>query len=183
MNWSAGRRLEYAGESWGQKDTEFRRVLDLPGRVSRTRLAAVVNQTGGAPFPADAISRCGWNILDPHASAGDWRAYREFIGRSAGEFSVAKETYVKARTGWFSCRSACYLAAGRPVVTQDTGWSDNYPTGDGLFPFDDVESAADAIDRIVAEPVRHGRAARRIAEEFFDARRILARMLREAGAQ
>src|SRR5206468_1137480 len=108
--------------------------------------------------------------------------YREFLCRSAGEFSVAKETYVKARTGWFSCRSACYLAAGRPVVTQDTGWSRFYPTGEGLFAFDDAAGAADALRQVAADAARHGRAARRVAEEFFDARRVLGNLLREVGA-
>jgi hypothetical protein len=181
MNWSAGRRLEFSGETWGQKDVEFAKVLDLPSRVRPARLAAVVNQTGGGRVPATELRQLGWDVLNPREHAGDWRAYQTFIAGSAGEFSVAKETYVKAQTGWFSCRSACYLAAGRPVVAQDTGWSDHYPTGEGLFAFDDVATAADAIHRLVADPVRHRRAARRIAEEFFDARPVLTRLLGEAG--
>jgi glycosyltransferase involved in cell wall biosynthesis len=121
-------------------------------------------------------------VLDPAACAPDWRAYQAFLAASRGELSVAKETYVKARTGWFSCRSACYLAAGRPVVTQDTGWSRHLPSGCGLLAFDDVEGAAEAIRRVEREPAVHARAARRVAESCFDARAVLARLLADAGA-
>jgi glycosyltransferase involved in cell wall biosynthesis len=86
---------------------------------------------------------------------------------------------VKARTGWFSCRSACYLAAGRPVVTQDTGWSAHLPTGRGLFAFDTLEEAAAALREVEAAPAAHSRAARELAEEHFDGRRVLGRLLDE----
>lgn len=183
MNWTAGRPLEYGNERWGQKDVEFRRFAGLPRRGHGVSLGVAVGQTGGAgePFPADAARRIGWRVLDPDRSAGDWRMYRAFLRGSAGEFSVAKETYVKARTGWFSCRSACYLASGRPVVTQDTGWSAYLPTGAGLFAFEDLPGAAAALERAAAEPVRQGRAARRIAEEFFDSRRVLGDLLTRVG--
>jgi hypothetical protein len=104
------------------------------------------------------------------------------LRRSRGEFSVAKETYVKARTGWFSCRSACYLAAGRPVVAQDTGWSRVLPTGRGLFAFRGPDDAADALRAADADPAGHGRAARVIAEEYFDSRLVLDDLLDRIGA-
>jgi hypothetical protein len=181
MNWTAAPPLEYAGERWGQKDVEFRRFFDMPAAVEGIPLAVAVGQTGGAgeAFPAAAARAAGWQVLDPAEHAPDWRAYREFIARSRGEFSVAKETYVKARTGWFSCRSACYLAAGRPVVTQDTGWSRYLPAEWGLLAFDDAAGAADTLRRIEAEPARHARAARAVAVEFFDSRRVLGRMLEQ----
>jgi hypothetical protein len=182
MNWTAARPMRYAGEVWGQKDVEFLKVINLPRQLPQMQFAAVVGQTTGAPFPTDVARQSGWDVLDPNRHAGDWGSYREFLRRSAGEFSVAKETYVKAHTGWFSCRSACYLAAGRPVVTQDTGWSKFYPTGEGLFAFTDAAGAADALHSVAADPARHGRAAREIAEEFFDARRVLGRLLQEVGA-
>ncbi len=177
MNWTAGQPLTYGGETWGQKDVEFLRLVDLPGAVPAVPLAVAVGQTTGAPFPAEAARRAGWQVLDPAACAPDWRSYRAFIRGSRGEFSVAKETYVKARTGWFSCRSACYLAAGRPVVAQETGWSRRLPTGRGLFAFDDHEGAAEALARVAADPAAHGRAARAIAEEFFDSDRVLTDLL------
>lgn len=184
MNWTAAPPLNHAGETWGQKDVEFRRLMSLPESVPQIPLAVAIGQTGGAgaPFPADEARERGWRVLDPEAVAPDWIAYRDFIAKSRGEFSVAKETYVKARTGWFSCRSACYLAAGRPVVTQDTGWSDRLPTGCGLFAFDDTAGAADALRRVIYDPGGQSRAARRIAEEHFDSRRVLGDLLARCGA-
>jgi hypothetical protein len=182
MNWTAGVPLEYDGEAWRQKDVEFLRIRDLPGDVPRIPLAVAVAQTTGAPFPADAARRAGWRVLDPAECTPDWRSYRRFIDRSRGEFSVAKETYVKARTGWFSCRSACYLAAGRPVITQETGWTKGLPSGRGLLAFDDRESAAAALTAVAADPIGHARAARAIAEEFFDSDRVLGDLLDQLSA-
>lgn len=184
MNWTAGRPLVYEGESWGQKDVEFRRFSTLPGVVPDIPLAVAVGQTGGSgdPFPAAIARQQGWRVLDPAACAPDWRTYRTFIQESRGEFSVAKEAYVKGCTGWFSCRSACYLAMGRPVITQDTGWSRHLPSGCGLLPFDDERSAVDALRRVVADPGPHARAARVIAEEYFNSDRVLSEMLAQVGA-
>ncbi|HEY0172544.1 MAG TPA: glycosyltransferase [Pyrinomonadaceae bacterium] len=184
MNWTAARPLSYDGETWGQKDVEFRRFVNLPGVAPGVALAVAVGQTGGAgePFPSAEARAAGWRVLDPQTCAPDWRSYGSFIEGSRGEFSVAKETYVKGRTGWFSCRSACYLAAGRAVVTQDTGWSKLLPEGVGLLAFDDVEGAAEALGRVESDPARHSRAARSIAEEHFDSARVLAALLAETGA-
>jgi hypothetical protein len=181
MNWSAGKALEYAGESWGQKDVEFRRVLSLPQHVPGIVLGVAAGQTGGAPFPADDAARAGWQVLDPQQHAGDWRAYQHFIRSSRGEFSVAKETYVKARTGWFSCRSACYLASGRPAVVQDTGWSRFVPSGMGLLAYDDLCGAAHALRSVDADLPRHSRAAAEIAREYFASDRVLSALLTRAG--
>jgi hypothetical protein len=109
-------------------------------------------------------------------------SYQRFIHRSRAEFSVAKHTYVQAKTGWFSCRSACYLASGRPVVTQDTGWSEFLPNGAGLFAFSDSETALAALREIERDPERNASAAREIAEEVFDSNKVLAKMLAEVGA-
>lgn len=181
MNWTAGKALEHEGTTWGQKDVEFRRFFSLPLAVPGIPLAVAVGQTGGAgaPFPADEARAAGWGVLDPEACAPDCGGYQAFIAGSRGEFSIAKETYVKARTGWFSCRSACYLASGRPVVTQDTGWSAHLPAGRGLLAFDTLEGAADALRQVEEDPAAHARAARGVAEEFFDSGRVLTRLLRE----
>jgi hypothetical protein len=181
MNWTAAPPLLFEAETWGQKDVECRRFFSLPCDVPGIPLGMVVGQRSCDPFPAHFARRLGWRILDPAEYAPDWRTYRAFIEQSRGEFSVAKETYVKARTGWFSCRSACYLAAGRPVITQDTGWSRNLPTGRGLIAFRDPGEAADALRRVEGDPVGHGRAARQLAEEFFDSRRVLSDLLRQVG--
>lgn len=183
MNWTAARPLHHDGETWGQKDVEFRRFMGLPSLAPEVALAVAVGQTGGAgePFPAEEARAAGWRVLDPEACAPVWRSYRSFIESSRGEFSVAKETYVKARTGWFSCRSACYLASGRAVVTQDTGWSEVLPEGVGLLAFDTPGGAADALRRVEADPARHSAAARAVAAEHFDSSRVLASMLAEMG--
>ena len=180
MNWSAAPPLDWAGETWGQKNRSFRRVEAVPSRVD-VPLALAVGQTTGAPFPRARAQAHGWDVLDPAVVAPDWRSYRSFLASSRGEFSVAKETYVKARTGWFSCRSACYLAAGRPVVTEDTAWTRTVPHGRGLLPFHDAASAADAVRAVEADYAGHARAARGVAEAHFDGRRVLGDLLAAAG--
>jgi hypothetical protein len=179
MNWTAAKKLQYKGEEWGQKDVEFKKVMNLPGMVAPVRLSAVVNQTGGAgqAFSKQGVEDAGWQVLEPDANAGNWESYQQFIGRSMGEFSVAKETYVKGNTGWFSCRSACYLAAGKPVVTQETGWSAHIPSGHGLFAFSDAAGAREAIREVVLDYGRHARKAREVANEFFDSRKVLQQLL------
>ncbi|MEJ7577427.1 MAG: hypothetical protein WKF74_10535 [Pyrinomonadaceae bacterium] len=181
MNWTAAPPLSFEGETWGQKDVEFRRFITFPEAVREIPLTVAVGQTGGAgaPFPTEEAKMNGWQVCDPNVCAPDWRAYQKFINDSRGEFSLAKETYVKALTGWFSCRSACYLAAGRPVVTQDTGWSKHLPHDCGLLAFDDAKGAAVALREVEADHGKHSRRARRIAEEFFASDRVLGRMLSE----
>jgi hypothetical protein len=179
MNWSAGKKLCYKNEGWGQKDEEFIKIIQLPRLVQQINLCIGVSQTNAAngDFPKETIQSYGWEIVEPGKVAGDWRQYSQFIDCSTGEFSVAKQTYVKARTGWFSCRSACYLAAGRPVVVQDTGWSKFIPSGEGVVGFEDIESAAEGLARVVTDKVHHARKAREIAEEYFDSTKVLNSML------
>ncbi|MEO6733903.1 MAG: hypothetical protein ABIN01_21955 [Ferruginibacter sp.] len=179
MNWAAGKQLLYNGEAWGQKDIEFKKFMQLPQLVPDINLSIIVNQTGGTeqPFSRSSIESAGWKIADAETKAGNWINYQAFIGDSLGEFSVAKQTYVKANTGWFSCRSACYLAAGKPVVTQDTGWSKYIPAGKGLFAFDGMADAKEAINEVVLNYDHHAKDARKIAEEYFDSRKVLGDML------
>ena len=181
MNWTAAKNLEFEGETWGQKDVEFMKFIDLPQKVLEISLAVAVAQTGGTGndlFPSKKAEKAGWKVLNPEIEAADWISYQNFIEKSFGEFSVAKETYVKAKTGWFSCRSACYLAAGRPVITQETGWSKYISTGKGLFAFDNEESAIEAIRRVADDVELHSRCAREAAEEFFDSRKVLNSLLK-----
>ena len=181
MNWNVAPPIEFDGETWGQKNVELQRILALPEKLPKVSLSIAVAQTTGTPFPKDAARRHGWQILDPVHCVPDWKAYRTFIQGSKGELSVAKETYVKALTGWFSCRSACYICSGRPVVTQDTGWSRYLPDGIGLLSFTDEQSAIEALKVVEDDPVRHGLAAREIAEQFFDSRSVLSAMLEQLG--
>ncbi len=182
MNWAGSKNLVHDGEEWGQKDIQFQKFIELPKSVPDTMLAIAVNQTGNTgvdAFPIDEVKKNGWQVLNPDTCAGNWIDYQNFIRDSLGEFSVAKETYVKGRTGWFSCRSACYLASGRPVVTQETGWSSYIPSGKGLFAFDSRDSAIEAIKQVIAEPEKHSRRAREIAEDFFDGKKVLGALLKQ----
>jgi hypothetical protein len=153
----------------------------LPQRVPGIPLGLAVSQTSESTFPLDVVRDAGWLVFDPAVCAHDARAYQDFIVASRGEFSVAKQTYVKANTGWFSCRSSCYLAAGRPVVTQDTAWSRRLPNGRGLLAFHDEESAVDALRQVESDPKTHSAAARAIAHEYFDSKRVLREMLDHVG--
>jgi hypothetical protein len=182
MNWSVVPDFEFEGERWGQKDVEFMRFLQLPRRVPQIPLGLAIGQTPECPFPIEEVRDAGWIVYDSALCAPDARGYQRFIGASRGEFSVAKQTYVKANTGWFSCRSTCYLAAGRPVVTQDTTWSRLLPSGRGLLAFHDEETAVDALRQVASDPKAHSRAAREIAQEYFDSDRVLGEMLAHMGA-
>lgn len=179
MNWSAAKPLHYQNEEWGQKDVEFEKFLTLPSLVQNTSFAVVVNKTGGTSqeFDKEKIEKAGWNVLDPEQVSGDWKSYQQFIGHSYGEFSVAKNTYVKGRTGWFSCRSACYLASGKPVVTQDTGWSRFLPSGGGLFAFDDLPGAIAAIEKVKSDYEKQCRFAKQTAADYFDSDKVLRSIL------
>ena len=181
MNWTAGPPLIFEDEPWLQKNVEMERFKEFPKRVPGVPLAVAIGQTGGTgdAFPMKDFVDAGWDILDPHEHVSEYKSYRRFIEGSFGEFAIAKQTYVKARTGWFSCRAACYLAAGRPVVNQDTGWSKYLPTGEGLFAFDGMDDAATAVEAIVAEPDRHAKGARRVAEECFASEKVLGELLQK----
>jgi hypothetical protein len=131
---------------------------------------------------AQLLKQGGWRLANGPALSTDPFTYRDYLLASRAEFTVAREFNVLPRTAWFSERSACYLAAGRPVVTQDTGFSDVLPTGEGLFAFSTAEEAVEAIRAINADYERHARAAQAIAHEWFRAEKVLAQMLRELGA-
>ena len=122
----------------------------------------------------------GWRVVDAAEVGGDLDRYREYIQSSRGEWSVAKNGYVRGQSGWFSCRSACYLAAGRPVVVQDTGFGGILPVGEGLLSFRTTEEAVGAILEVQSNHARHAKAARALAEEYFDAGRVLTRLVEEA---
>ena len=129
----------------------------------------------------DALRTNGWQLVDPIEACGTPNAYQEFIRGSRAEFGVAKSGYVKSRCGWFSDRSLCYLASGRPVVAQETGYCDFIATGEGLLPFTNVQEAADAVAAILRDYDVHARAARRIAETHFDSDRVLPALLNKLG--
>jgi glycosyltransferase involved in cell wall biosynthesis len=126
-----------------------------------------------------ALKANGWELVDPIAVAGTPDAYRDFVRGSRAEIGIAKSGYVASRCGWFSDRSACYLASGRPVVAQDTGFSSYLPVGEGLFAFDDEDGAVNAIEELGRNYSRHARAARELAIEYFDSDRVLTMLLEQ----
>jgi hypothetical protein len=171
--------IEWQGEllTWS-KDVQFQRVLDLPRRVGRPlELALAIDDD-------DAVARlsaAGWSVVPARPLSDDLDRYRDYVRASAGEFSVAKAQYARLRSGWFSDRTACYLAAGRPAVVQDTGFGNVIPEGEGLFSFNTIDEAAGAIEAIDSDYDRHARAAAELAREHFDAEGVLGRLLRDAG--
>ena len=168
--------VQFGGTTYGLRVHEFRRFAQLPGRV-------------GLPFelaldihPAETrdlalLAENGWSLVDPGTVAGSPGAYQRYIQSSKAEFSVAKAMYVKSNSGWFSDRSACYLASGKPVLAQDTGFSRHYPTGEGLLAFNTPEEAAAGAAEIWGNYPRHARAAREIAEAYFDSDKVLGGLL------
>ncbi len=168
--------IEYQGVRYGTKEIEFEKIKLLPTLVPvRLELAS-----GGDP-PIDEWKELGWSVVDSHAVSDTPEMYRRYIERSRGEFSVAKNVYVATHSGWFSCRSTCYLAAGRPVVVQDTGFSEIIPCGEGVLSFTSLNEAAEGIRCVESNYTRHQEAARRIAAEYFAAERVLGDMLLRIG--
>ena len=130
--------------------------------------------------PHGVLNGNGWRVVDPEKVCRDLDSYRRYIQSSKAEWSVAKNGYIRGQAGWFSERSACYLAAGKPVVLQDTGFSAVLPVGEGIVPFTDLEGAVDGIRQVEGNYGRHARAARAIAEEWFDSAKVLTRLLQQA---
>lgn len=180
MNWTSYTCSEFDGETWGQKDVEFNKFLDLPRRTSQP-LEIACGKGPKLKRPTARLLEHGWRIVEPDEKLPDPWSYREYLRTSKAEWSVAKEGYVKSRSGWFSCRSACYLALGRPCVLQDTGWSRHYPTGRGLLAFQTMDEAVAGIAAVNGDYAAQCRAARQVAERYFSAPVVLNRMLEEAG--
>jgi len=182
-HWRSYGSITFAGLQLGQKAHALRALLDLPGQVPGTRFEPALDIHDGDGRDRDALAAAGWRVLDPAVVAPDPDRYRAFVGASTAEIGVAKSGYVASRCGWFSDRSACYLASGRPVVAQDTGWTRFLTAGEGLLAFTDTGSAADAVREVQSDWRRHAKAARRVAEDLFDARVVLARLLESAGVR
>ncbi len=203
MSWTSYRPLRFAGRSYTQKDAEFLRFLDLPRRVAPTRLEVALGgiqhvdweTKEGLPdeahswlpdekewTPRELLAHAGFGVVDPMEQCSTLDRYRDFVESSKAEWTVAKGGYVVGQSGWFSCRSACYLAAGRPVVVQDTGLESVLPLGEGILAFTSPGEAAAAIREVEGNYGRHARSARAIAEEYFDSGSVLSRLIEEAMA-
>jgi hypothetical protein len=173
MNWTSHNSVVHDGRTYGQKDVEFKRFLDLPHRVAPSVIELAIGPGHGQRTPYDLLRYKGWKLVDPADVCPDLDSLRTYTESSMAEWSVAKNGYVVGQSGWFSERSARYLAAGRPVIVQDTGFSKIFPVGQGVVPFNDFEEAVDGIRRVESDYECHSRAARALAEEYFDSAKVL----------
>lgn len=180
-NWRSYGSIEYDGRFFGQKAHSFRAYAELPA-LTNARLEVALDISPGDPADRDLLQQAGWRVIDASRVASTPDAYQRFIQRSSAEIGIAKSGYVVGRTGWFSDRSAAYLASGRPVVAQSTGFEAQMSTGRGLLTFNDPTEAAAGIERVRRDYSAHAAAARRIAEEHLDARSVLNQLLRAVGA-
>jgi hypothetical protein len=180
-NWKqAGSDVTYGGQTYcWSKHHEWEKFLDLPQRTQQPFEAALKIDD-----PADRarLEAHGWKLCSPFRMSLDvFGAYPEYFRRSRAEWTVAKDQNVRLRSGWFSERDACYLASGKPVIAQDTGFGNTLPTGAGLFAFTSMDEVLTAIDAINGDYRRHCQAARALAEEYFDGRKVAARLLADLG--
>jgi hypothetical protein len=176
-NWEqTGKDIEWRGRRYRwSKHAEFQRFIQVPKVVDRRlELALALDDEDTIAM----LEAAGWCVVPAGPLSKDVDRYRDYIRSSAAEFSVAKAQYTRLRSGWFSDRTACYLAAGRPAVVQDTGFV--LPVGEGLFAFGTIEEAVQGIEAIEADYARHSRAAGDLAREHFDAETVLTRMLAAA---
>jgi hypothetical protein len=171
--------IRYAGKTYGLKVHEFRKFIDLP-RLTGQKFELALNIYPGDDKDRQALVKHGWQLVDPLAAAGDPAAFQHYVQDSGAEFSAAQGIYVETGSGWFSDRTACYLASGKPALVQDTGLSRNYPVGEGLLTFRTLSQAMAGAQQIASDYERHSRAARQLAEEFFDSDRVLAQLVERA---
>lgn len=179
-NWRGYGSIEHQGIFYGQKAHSLRTIIDLPTRTREKFLLAFAIHPGETT-DLTALASNGWQLVDPRQVAGTPDDYRRFIQGSKAEIGIAKSGYVASRCGWFSDRSVCYLASGRPVIAQETGFSRFLLTGRGLFAFETADDVLAAIEELNRDYPRHARAARGLAEEYFDSDNVLTQLLRSVG--
>jgi hypothetical protein len=175
-HWRSYGSVHWRGRQYGQKAHAVRRLLALPS-LTREPLRPALAVHPDERADLDVLAAHGWTLLDPAKVAATPQRYQRFVAGSRGELGLAKAGYVDARSGWFSDRSACYLASGRPVVAHDTGFGAVLPTGRGLLAFSNAREAATAIDAVCADYESHSKAAREIAEQHLDSNHVLTRLL------
>jgi hypothetical protein len=177
MNWQSFKTMEFDGISYGHKNSEFMKFIELPKMTNSPIEIAVA----GAHVPTATLIEAGWRIRNAHAITKSFDSFLDYIWSSRGEFSVCKQGYVVTNSGWFGDRSGAYLASGRPVVLEETGFSEHLPCGQGLFAVRCAEEAAAAIEEIVGNYERHSRVAREIACDYLNADNVLGQFLGDIG--
>jgi hypothetical protein len=168
--------IEWEGRTYGLRVHEFRKFFELPD-MSGLQFELALDIDDAETRDLDLLRAHGWELVDPDRVACDPVAYQRYVVGSKAEFVVAKNLYVDTRSGWFSDRSACYLASGKPVVAQDTGLDGLYPLGEGLVAFRTVDEAAAAVHEVAGDYGRHARAARELAAAYFDSDLVLANLV------
>jgi hypothetical protein len=180
-NWRGYGSVEYEGVFYGQKAHAWRSFMALP-TLTRQRFLLALAIHPDETADLQALAANGWELVDPARVAATPDDFQQFVRGSRAELAIAKTGYVVSRCGWFSDRSACYLASGRPVLAQDTGFGAFLPVGEGLLPFATLEQAVEAVELLNADYPTHARAARALAEEYFDSDLVLARLLDRLGS-
>lgn len=181
-NWRGYGSVDFDGRFYGQKAHSLRPFFDVPLKTDEKFVLALSIHPEEKP-DLEQLRRCGWQLLDPASVASTPEAFQQFVQGSKAEFGFAKSGYVEANCGWFSDRSICYLASGRPVIAQETGFSDYLPTGEGLLAYKTGEELLASISELNSDYAHHCAAARRLAESHFDSRVVLTRLLRNIGAR
>jgi hypothetical protein len=179
-NWRGYGSIEHGGVFYGQKAHSLRAFIDLP-RKSRENFLLAFAIDPGETRDLEALRRHGWKLVEPCQVATTPQQYLEFVSSSKAEFGIAKSGYVASRCGWFSDRSICYLGSGRPVIAQDTAFSDFLPVGAGLFRFNSTDDILHAMDEINHHYDVHSKAARALAEDQFDSDKVLSALLHSLG--
>jgi hypothetical protein len=177
-NWRGYGSIDYQGVTYGQKAHSLRPLYSLPTLTSEKFLLAMAIHPNETKDLA-ALTANDWQLLDPARVAATPTSYQQFIQGSKAEFGIAKSGYVTSRCGWFSDRSICYLASGRPVIAQETGFSRYLLTGEGLFAFRNTDDVLAAIAALRADYPRQARRARELAEEYFDSDKVLRKLLEQ----
>ncbi|HJT35974.1 MAG TPA: hypothetical protein VJ783_28355, partial [Pirellulales bacterium] len=171
--------IEYRGHTYGLRVHEFRKFVELPRRCPDTKFEMALDIHPADAKDLESLHNNGWSIVDPLEVVGGPKEYRAYVADSKAEFMVPKQMYIDANSGLLSDRSVYYLATGRPVLARDTGIKQLYPTGEGLLMFSTLDEAAAGVGEIQRNYARHCKAARDIAEEYFDSDKVLGRLLEE----
>lgn len=180
MNWASYQPVIWNEKTYGHKDLSFEEFQDLPLKTSQ-KFKLAMGEGSGRRRPTESLNDKGWNIVEPDVVVPDFKAYRTFLSESMAEWSIAKQAYVVGQTGWFSGRSGCYLALGKPVLIQDTDWSKHLPAGEGVIAFSTIDDCLKGIESIQNNYEKHRYAARAFAEKYLSADCVCAQLLKEAG--